>query len=204
MAGGAGEIGRGRKGSHREIAKPPVFSGEAGKILGFVTACKLYIKARIMEATVEEQVQWVLSFVQKESANIWKENVLEDLKKEVLEYKSVEKFLAIIKKEFGGGDKESVKVVELKKMEQEGRIMEEFVQKFKRAVRGSEYEGRPLIEEFKREINRGIRRKLMETERPPTSIGQWYKRAIVLNRNRRESKRKEKRLKEQQKAPVPR
>ena len=149
-----------------------------------------------MEATVEEQVQWVLSFVQRESANIWKENVLEDLKKEVLEYKLVEKFLAIIKKEFGEGDKESVKVVELKKMKQGGRIMEEFVQKFKRAVRGSGYEGRLLIEEFKREINRGIRRKLMETERPPTSIGQWYKRAIVLNRNRRESKRKEKRLKE--------
>ena len=124
-----------------------------------------------MEATVEEQVQWVLSFVQRESANIWKENVLEDLKKEVLEYKSVEKFLTIIKKEFGRGDKESVKVAELKKMEQGGRIMEEFVQKFKRAVRGSGYEGRLLIEEFKREINRGIRRKLMETERPPTSIG---------------------------------
>ena len=45
------------------MAKPLVFSGEAGKILGFVTVCKLYIKVRMMGAIVEEQVQWILSFV---------------------------------------------------------------------------------------------------------------------------------------------
>jgi len=38
--------------------------------------------------------------------------------------------------------------VKLKKVEQESRIMEEFVQEFKRAVRGSGYERRLLIEEF--------------------------------------------------------
>ena len=48
--------------------------------------------------------------------------------------------------------------------------MEEFVQEFKRAARGSGYEGRPLVEEFKRGMNGGIRRKLMEAENPPTSI----------------------------------
>ena len=46
------------------------------------------------------------------------------------------------------------------------------MQEFKRAARESGYEGRPLIEEFKRGINRGIRRKLMESENPPTSIEQ--------------------------------
>jgi len=53
--------------------------------------------------------------------------MLEDLEEEVIEYKSVGKFLMAIKKEFGGGDEESVKIVELKKLEQGGRIMEEFV-----------------------------------------------------------------------------
>jgi len=32
------------------------------------------------KVAVEEQIQWVLSYVQGRSANIWKENVLEDLK----------------------------------------------------------------------------------------------------------------------------
>jgi len=48
--------------------------------------------------------------------------------------------------------------------------MEEFIQEFKRVARGSGYEGRPLVEKFKREMNGRIRRKLMEAENPPTLI----------------------------------
>jgi len=66
--------------------------------------------------------------------------------------------------------------------------MEEFVQEFKRAVKGSGYKERLLIEEFKRGMNRMIRRKLMEAKNQPGSIEQWYRRAITLDRNWRESK----------------
>ena len=58
-------------------------------------------------------------------------------------------FLEEIKKEFGEGNKESVKVAELKKIEQESKMIEEFVQEFKKVVRESGYEGWPLIKEFK-------------------------------------------------------
>ena len=125
---------------------------------------------------------------------MWKENVLEELEAGELEFKTVEEFLAEIKKEFGGGEEESVKAAELKKLEQGGRTMEEFIQEFKRAVRGSRYEGRPLVEEFKRGMNGGIRRKLMEAENQPGSIEQWYRRATALDRNWRESRQKEERL----------
>jgi len=67
-----------------------------------------------------------------------------------LEYETVEEFLAGIRKKFGGGDEESVKVAELRRLEQEGKTIEKFVQEFRRATRGSGYEERPLIEEFKR------------------------------------------------------
>jgi len=100
---------------------------------------------------------------------------LEDLKAGILEYETVGEFLTDIRKEFGGGDKEVVKVAELKRLEQGGRIMEEFVQEFRRAARGSGYEGRLLIKEIKRGMSEVIRRKLMEAERPPTNIEQWYK-----------------------------
>ena len=96
--------------------------------------------------------------------NVWKENVIEDLEEEAVEYKSVGKFLTAIKKKFGGGEKELVKVPELKKLEQEGRIMEEFVQEFRRAARGSGYKGHSLIEEFKRGINATIRKRFMKAE----------------------------------------
>ena len=40
-----------------------------------------------------------------------------------------------------------------------------------------------MIEEFKRRMNGIIRRKLMEAERPLTSIEQWYKSATNLDRH---------------------
>ena len=115
-------------------------------------------------------------------------------------YKTVEKFLISLKKEFGGGEEESVKAVELRKLEQGGKTIEEFMQEFKRVVRESGYKGRPLIEEFKRGINGAIRRKLMKAENLPASIEQWYKRTTALNRNWRESRREEERQKEKKEA----
>ena len=79
--------------------------------------------------------------------------MLENLEKRLLEYKIAREFLTDIKKEFGRGDEKIVKVAELKKLEQEGKIMEEFVQEFRRVARGSRYKERPLVEEFKRGIN---------------------------------------------------
>ena len=105
------------------------------------------------------------------------------MKTGLLEYEIVGEFLAEIRKEFGGGDEESVKVAELRKLKQEEKMMEEFVQEFRRVARGSGYEGRLLIDEFKRGINATIHQRLMESEQQPDSIEQWYDRAIVLDRN---------------------
>ena len=51
-----------------------------------------------------------------------------------------------------------------------------------------------MIEEFKWGMNGSIRRKLMEAENQPSSMEQWYRRAIALDRNWRESKREKNRL----------
>jgi len=149
---------------------------------------------KIRGVTVEEQIQWMLSYVQRGSADVWKENMLEDLEEGLLEYEIVGKFLVDIRKEFGGGDEESVKVAELKRLKQGKRIMEEFIQEFRRVARGSGYKKRLLIKEFKREINAIICQRLIESERQSSSIKQWYNWAIALDRNWNESRREEERL----------
>ena len=108
---------------------------------------------------------------------------MEDLETEEVEFALVGEFLLELEKEFKGEDEESVKVAELKKAEQEEKTMKEFIQEFRRAARGIRYKERVLVEEFKREMNGIIRRKLMEVKRPLTSIEQWYKHATNLDRH---------------------
>jgi len=76
-----------------EVAKPAIFNGEAGRVGGFIMACRLYIKMKLRENMVEEQVQWVLTYVQGGSADVWKENMMDELESGEAEYESVEEFL---------------------------------------------------------------------------------------------------------------
>ena len=46
-------------------------------------------------------------------------------------------------------------MVEMEKVKQRSKMVEEFVQEFRRVARGSEYEERPLVEEFKQGMNGG-------------------------------------------------
>jgi len=65
--------------------------------------------------------------------------MLEDLESENLEYEMTKEFLMDLRKEFGEGNDETVKVAELKKLELGNKMIEEFVQDFRRAVRKSGY-----------------------------------------------------------------
>jgi len=57
-------------GPHMEVAKPAIFNGKAGKVGGFIMACRLFLRIKLREATVEEQIQWILSYVQEGSADV--------------------------------------------------------------------------------------------------------------------------------------
>ena len=97
---------------------------------------------------------------------------MENLELREVEFESAREFFLELKKEFGGGNKKLVKVAELKRVEQGGRTIKEFIQEFRRAAKESRYKERVLVEKFKRGINRVIRRKLMEAERMSISIKQ--------------------------------
>jgi len=65
--------------------------------------------------------------VQGGSADVWKENILENLEVGILEYETAGEFLTDIRKEFRGEDKEATKIVELRRLEQGGKMIEKFV-----------------------------------------------------------------------------
>jgi len=100
----------------------------------------------------------------------------------------MEELFKKMREEFGEFDEESRKADELRLLVQGPRTCDEYMQEFKRAARGSGYEGRALIDEFKRGLNGTIKRKLAEAESPPSTITEWQERAVKLDRNTRQSR----------------
>ena len=97
--------------------------------------CRLFIKIKMRNNSVKEQIQLVLSYIQRISADIWKKNIMKDLESESLSYAMVREFLLDLKEDFGGGDDKIIKVAELKNMEQEKKMIKEFVPEFRRAAK---------------------------------------------------------------------
>ena len=120
--------------------------------------------------------------------------MLDELAKGESEVELVEQLFTKIRNNFGETLKEERKIEQLRTIEQGRRIYDEYVQEFKKVARGSSYERRPLIKEFKRVLNRSIRRKLAEAEELPTTIGEWQERVVRLDRNQRQSKIEERML----------
>jgi len=160
----------------------------------FVNVAYLYIRMKITEEVATTQVAWVLSYVQKGIAEVWKDNLLDELAKRELEVELAEQLFTKIRNNFGETSEKERKIEQLRTIEQGERTCDEYVQEFKKVTRGSGYEGRPLIEEFKRGLNGSIRRKLTEVEEPLTTIGKWQERVVRLDRNQRQSRMEERML----------
>jgi len=99
-----------------------------------------------------------------------KDNLLDELLKGKLEMETVEELFQKMKNEFRETGEGERKIEQLRVIEQRRRTCNEYIQEFKKMARGSGYKGRPLIEEFKRRLSRALRRKLAETETPPSTI----------------------------------
>jgi len=66
VGGGAGTGGvtmGSNLGPHMKVAKLAIFNREAEKVGGFITVCRLFLRMKLRGAIVEEQVQWVLSYM---------------------------------------------------------------------------------------------------------------------------------------------
>ena len=157
----------------------------------FINAARIYIRIKMLEEAATTQVARVLSYVQGGIAEAWKDNLLDELAKGESEVESAEQLFTKIRNDFGETSEKERKIEQLRTIEQGSRTCDEYVQEFKKVARGSGYEGRPLIEEFKRGLSGAIRRKLAEAEEPPTTIGEWQERAVRLDRNQRQSRAEE-------------
>ena len=81
-----------------------MFFGVSWKVKSFVKECREcreYIEIKMKEKTVEDQILWVLTCMDGETVEKWKEMMEDDLKEELREYVTLEEFFGEIRKEFG-------------------------------------------------------------------------------------------------------
>ena len=161
-----------QQGSRVEVAKPQVFSGRMEEVKAFINVARIYIRMKMTEEAVTTQVAWVLLYIQGRVAEAWKDNLLDKLAKGESEVKIAEQLFSKMKNDFGETSEKERKIEQLRTIEQGERTCDEYVQEFKKVARGSGYEGQSLIKEFKRGLNRAIRRKLAEAKEPLSIIGE--------------------------------
>ena len=176
------------RGARVKVAKPPLFSEKIEEISAFINTAHLYLSIKIMEESEATRMAWVLSYVQGGVVEAWKDNLLDELSKEKLEIEMAEELFSKMRNKFGKTAEKERKIEQLRIIKQGGRTCDKYIQEFKKMTRESSYKGWPLIEEFKRELSRMLRRKLTEVENPLSTIEEQQERVVRLDRNQRQSR----------------
>ena len=114
----------------KEVKTPTMFFGVSWKVESFVKECREYVEIKIKEKTVEDQILWVLTCMDRGTVEKWKEIMEDDLKEDLREYVILEEFFGEIRKEFGKKGK-GKKTEENREKEMDG---------FWNAVKGKEEE----------------------------------------------------------------
>ena len=192
---------------------PDSFDGTMEKTEAFIMDCQLYLAIRDADYPEHSQrIHWVLGHMTEGTAAIWRENIMNEIRDydarptgSTLTHpfataatettparpQHINNPFAKIREDFGDMDQRATRINKLCTIQQGEKKCDEHVQNFRRAALGSGYNDVSLIEEFKRSLNVPIRRKLMESENPPTTLSSWYERAITVDRNWRQFKAEE-------------
>jgi hypothetical protein len=158
----------------------------------FRTACYMYMRGRSDEfQNEEEKIIWILSFLQGGTALKWREVAVREIMDGTMPFETANELLDTIEETFGDPNKEDSRVFKITTMVQGDKTADEHVEDFKIAAHESGYTGKPLVYEFKRSLNKGLRERLNNLERRPLTIMGWYSEAMRLDRQWRQAKLEE-------------
>ena len=83
----------------------------------------------------------MLSYIQEGVAEVWKDNLLDELSKRESEMEMAEELFSKMRNKFGETAEEERKVEQLRIIEKERRKYDEYVREFKKIARESRYKG---------------------------------------------------------------
>jgi hypothetical protein len=175
-----------------KIAAPVPFSGKREDTESFINSCCLYINGRASEFGSENaKIYWILSYMQTGSAKIWRDYIISLMYREQHNFRTMDQLLQEIDRKFGDTDKRTTQSLKIRMIQQGDKSADEHVQEFEKAALEAGYEGYPLVVEFKRSLNAGLRKRLTELRPMPVTIQEWYDEAITMDRQWRVAKTEE-------------
>ena len=105
----------------------------------FINIVYLYLRIKMTEESQLTKIVWVLSYIQKGIVEVQKDNLLNELSKEKSEVETTEELFSKMKNESRETTEKKRKIEQLRTIEQEKRIYNEYVQEFKKIARQSRY-----------------------------------------------------------------
>jgi len=86
-----------------EVKMPQMFDGTSSKVSRFVEDCRRYTER--MKGEEEDKICWIVSYVQEDRTDKWKERIVDEMFEDRWKDRKVEDILKEIEREFGKGKK---------------------------------------------------------------------------------------------------
>jgi len=88
-----------------EVKMPQIFDGTLSKVSRYIEDCRRYTEKKMKEETEEDKIYWIVSYVQGDRTDKWKERIVDEMFEDKWKNRKVEDMLKEIEREFGKGKK---------------------------------------------------------------------------------------------------
>ena len=177
------------------INRPTVFDGSRTKIRTFLQECGLYLEInQDVYDTAAKKIAFVLSYMTEKEALLWKEqyvNTLIDPNTGNITFPSWATFRTKLLDDFKPVDQTRTAMNKLELLRQGNKTAEELVTEFKLLVGQASLgatttsDNVHLIQLFRKALNPRLANRILFAETVPSTIEDWYTRAIQYDSNYR-------------------
>jgi len=173
------------------LNKPTPFDGSRSKIRDFIQECQLYLTVNSdIYNDDPKKIGFILSYMSEKEATLWKRQYLQSITtNNVINFPKIDDFLKKVLGDFKQEDETRSATNQLERLQQGKGTAEELVTKFKLLVGKANLSSTStsdhvhLIRMFQRALNPRLADRILYADVVPTTIEDWYKRAIQYDAN---------------------
>ena len=174
-----------------KLSPPATFDGDRKKLNEFLIDCRTYLELNAATYNDDKKkILFMLSYMKGGTAGPWKEAwVSENISGTTPVYGTFTNFYTKVRTDFSPADKEGDALVKMRTERMTGTTADEFVERFKQWARESKItEDRPLIDYFMETLPTPLRDKILNLDKVPTTITEWYDHTKRLDNQWRRAK----------------